>query len=138
MDDSAIMVISTLDGDAARDVGRLPQAHSEQGQCTDTPIPGRVTPGHATHQTHGMPTVREDLREQGVSAAGTDILLASWKPSTAEQYQPHVDRWHQFCVKWNINALNPSASHIINFLTDTFQRNVGFDSVNTARGPFLH
>ena len=49
--------------------------------------------------TYGMPISRESLQEQGVSAAGTDILLASWEPGTAKQYRLHVAIWYQFCVR---------------------------------------
>lgn len=81
-----------------------------------------------------MPTVRETLRERGISAEGADIILASWKPGTAKQYRPHIRRWMQFCDRSDINPLDPTVSNIINFLTETFHRRVGYECLNTARG----
>ena len=81
-----------------------------------------------------LPLVREQLRERGVSSAGTDIIMASWRPATAKQYRPHIKRWLQFCGRKCINSFNPTVADIVNFLSDTFHRGVGYDSVNTARG----
>lgn len=133
MDGGATVDISTLDGHAAWDASRLPQANYESRECIDTPILSRFAPCHEAHEAHGMLTIRETLRKQGVSEAGTGIILASWKPSTAKQYQTHIERWKQFCDRWDTNFLNPTASNIINFLTETFNRNVGYDTINTAR-----
>lgn len=40
----------------------------------------------------------------------------------------------QFCCRRDLDPLNPSVSHIINFLSETFHRGVGYDCINTARG----
>ena len=81
-----------------------------------------------------LPLVREQLRERGVSSASTDIIMASWRPATAKQYRPHIKRWLQFCGRKCINSFNPTVADTVNFLSDTFHRGVGYDSVNTARG----
>ncbi|XP_076065157.1 uncharacterized protein LOC143039186 [Oratosquilla oratoria] len=62
-----------------------------------------------------------------------DIILASWKPGTGKQYRLHLKRWTQFCDRWNVNPFNPTVSNIINFLSETFDRNVGYETINTAR-----
>ncbi|XP_045131683.1 uncharacterized protein LOC123516453 isoform X1 [Portunus trituberculatus] len=80
-----------------------------------------------------MLAVREQVRAQGVSAEGADIIVASWTAGTEKQYRPHFRRWSQFCSRWNINSINPNVSDIINFLSDTFHRNVRYESVITAR-----
>lgn len=133
MDDCAPVVIATLDGHIARVAGRPPSPHHAEEQGAHTPGFGGGAPYHEPHTTDGVPTVRKCLREQGVSEAGTNIILASWKPGTGKQYHPHIKRWTQFCGRWNINPLNPSVSNIINFLSDTFNRNVGYETLNTAR-----
>lgn len=80
-----------------------------------------------------MLAVREQVQARGVSAEGADIIMASWTAGTEKQYRPHFRRWSQFCSRWHINSINPNVSDIINFLSDTFHRNVRYESVNTAR-----
>ncbi|XP_076036398.1 uncharacterized protein LOC143022180 [Oratosquilla oratoria] len=67
-------------------------------------------------------------------SAGTDLILASWKPGTSKQYRSHINRWAQFCHRRDINPTTPIVTDVINFLTETFHRGVGYNSINTARG----
>ena len=80
-----------------------------------------------------MYAVGKKLREQGISTAGTNIIMASWKPGTEKQYRSHVKRWTQFCDQQDIDPLNPTVEDIVNFLSETFHRGVGYECVNTAR-----
>ena len=83
-----------------------------------------------THQVDGMSIVQQQLRARGISAAGMDIIMASWRPATEKQYRPHVNKWIQFCDREHINPLTPSVMDILNFLSDTFHRGVGYNSVS--------
>ena len=125
--------VTAMDGDFARHVGRPPSPHYNEDRCSHTPILQCGAPGHASHQTNGMLAVREQVRARGVSAEGADIIMASWTAGTEKKNRPHFRRWSQFCSRWNINSINPNVSDIINFLSDTFHRNVRYESVNTAR-----
>ncbi|XP_050707606.1 uncharacterized protein LOC126992815 [Eriocheir sinensis] len=127
------MDFAALDGHSPPVAGRSPSSDHGEG-CADAPIYGRTSPAIETHESHGVPSIRESLREQGVSAEGAEIIMASWKPGTEKQYRPHIRRWAQFCHRRDIDPVNPTAPEIINFLTETFHRNVGYDSINTARG----
>ena len=69
-----------------------------------------------------------------MSLSGIDIIMASWRLATAKQYRPHVNRWLQFCNRWCISPINPTITDIVSFLSDTFHRGAGYESVNTARG----
>ncbi|KAK3890245.1 hypothetical protein Pcinc_005778 [Petrolisthes cinctipes] len=123
-----------VDGNITQDAGGRTSDNQEKEKCTKASIDDRGTPNHATHQADGMFVVRENLREQGISAEGTDILLASWRPGTEKQYRPHVNRWTKFCNRGDFDPLNPTLSEVINFLSETFHRGVGYECVNTARG----
>lgn len=133
VDGCSTVAITTMDGHFTRDAHRLPSAHYTEDSSARTPIIRGGAPDYAPHTTDGLLNFRGHLRERGVSEAGTAIVLASWKPGTQRQYQPHIKRWMQFCDKWHISPYTPTVSSIINFLAETFNRNVGYETVNTAR-----
>ncbi|XP_042877619.1 uncharacterized protein LOC122256772 [Penaeus japonicus] len=59
--------------------------------------------------------------------------MASWKPGTGKQYRPHFKRWTQFCSRWEVDPFTPTVEQVINFLSETFYRGVGYECINTAR-----
>lgn len=134
VDNCATVAIPTMDGDSHQDAHQGTTSDSKKEECTVQAINCGGTSHPATHKTDGMSFVRQQLRDRGISMAGTDIIMASWRPATAKQYQPHVSRWLQFCNRGDIHPLTPSVTDIVNFLADTFRRGVGYESVNTARG----
>ena len=107
--------------------------HGEK-RGANSPSVKRGAPSHVAHKTDGVPSIWDTLRQQGIHANAADIIIASWKPCTGKQYHPHIRRWSQFCIRGNICPLAPSLANIINVLRETFHRNVGYESVNTARG----
>ena len=134
VDDYSSLGDTTVDEHTPPDTGREPSGHHK---TTESPFASSVsigTPYHDPHPVDGLSAVRRQLRERGLSAAGTDIVMASWKPGTEKQYRPHINRWIQFCGKWTIDSLHPSVTDVLNFLSVTFHRGVGYECVNTARG----
>ncbi|KAK3889264.1 hypothetical protein Pcinc_006829 [Petrolisthes cinctipes] len=123
-----------VDGNITQDAGGRTSANQKKEKCTKASIDDGGTPNHATHQADFIFVVREKLREQGISTEGTDILLASWRPGMEKRYRPHVNRWSTFCNRGDFDPLNPTLSDVINFLSETFHRVVGYECVNTARG----
>ena len=131
--DYAAVAISTMDGDSLNaGQGAVPDTNITE--CPAPAINSRGTPHPETHKTDGMSLIQQQLRSRGISTAGTDIIMASWRPATAKQYQPHVSRWLQFCNMRHIDPITPTVTDIVNFLSDSFHRSVGYESVNTARG----
>ncbi|KAK3890227.1 hypothetical protein Pcinc_005762 [Petrolisthes cinctipes] len=57
-----------VDGNITQDAGGRTSDNQEKKKCTKASIDDRGTPNHATHQADGMFVVRENLREQGISA----------------------------------------------------------------------
>lgn len=133
LDGCSPVAITTMDGHTARDAHRLPSPYYAEDSGARTPVIRGGAPDHAPHTTDGVLAFGEQLRERGISEASTAIVLASWKPGTRKQYQPHITRWTQFCDKWHVSPYHPSVVNILNFLAETFQRDVGYETVNTAR-----
>ena len=133
MDDCSAMDVTTMDGDPDQDADRSSTHSSKDGRTSAAPVLIRGASNPPVHASDGLLVVREQLRERGISAEGAEILLASWKPGTRRQYHPHIKRWAQYCDRRHVDSLNPNVSNIINFLSDVFHRELGYESVNTAR-----
>lgn len=134
VDGVTYLAVPALDGDSPHSAGQGTTTDSEGGKDLASPFDGGGTPHSPTHQTDGLPLIRQRLRDKGISQAGTDIILASWRPATARQYQPHINRWIQFCSSRGIDPFAPTVTNIVNFLSVTFHRGVSYTSINTARG----
>ena len=59
--------------------------------------------------------------------------MASWRASTAKQYQIHLSRWEMFCQSRNINKFNASIENGIDFLASLYEKGLGYSAINTAR-----
>ena len=134
MDSGPSLEITALDGQAAPYADRSPQTAQEIREHFDASLLSRNTPYHGTHSLDGVPSFRESLRVRGIQKESADIIMASWKPGTEKQYQSHLKRWASFCGGRDINPFNPNVNDIINFLTVSFNRGVGYSSINTSRG----
>lgn len=80
-----------------------------------------------------MQSVRRQYRQQGLSRQATDVLMSSWRKSTKRQYQVHIKKWLQYSGIQEINQISVSVNNVIEFLTDEFQKGLGYNSINTAR-----
>ncbi|KAH3868108.1 hypothetical protein DPMN_031247 [Dreissena polymorpha] len=81
-----------------------------------------------------MSSVRESFRCQGFSRRATKILMSSWRSGTQKQYQTYISRWFQYCDKCKIDSVSVSVKDVVEFLTEEFERGVGYSALNTARG----
>ena len=59
--------------------------------------------------------------------------MASWRASTAKQYQIHLSRWEMFCKSRNINKFNASIENGTDFLASLYEKGLGYSAINTAR-----
>ena len=67
-----------------------------------------------------MALVRRSLENQGISSEASCVIMQSWRPGTATQYQTYYKKWESFCHRWNINPLQATLQNGINFLGDLF------------------
>ncbi|XP_045133117.1 uncharacterized protein LOC123517184 [Portunus trituberculatus] len=132
MDGCATTDIPALDGNVSENAHQETSPHNEEEHIKAAPVIRRAS-HHETHNVNGLSTVRERMREQGISEAGTELIMASWKPGTEKQHRPHLKRWTQFCSQWEVDPFTPTVEQIINFLSETFCRDVGYECINTAR-----
>jgi len=69
----------------------------------------------------------------GLSDKTLEVIMASWRPATCKQYSVYLNRWKEFCGKHHIDIFSPTVQQVLTFLTDLFEANASYSSVNTAR-----
>lgn len=116
VDGIASLAVPALDGDSTHFGGQGTTADSEGVHVLCHPS---TEEGHPIlrHTRLMACLLSGNVCETGISQAGTDIILASWRPATARQYQPHINRWLQFCGSRNIDPFAPTVTNIVNFLS---------------------
>lgn len=83
--------------------------------------------------TGGMCSVRNRLRSFGIPENTTNILMASWRPSTQKQYATYQNRWLEFCSRLSVDAFHPPVKTVLQFLTDLVHAGLSYSAINTAR-----
>ena len=68
-----------------------------------------------------------------LSKAAIEIISASWRQRTEENYNGHIKRFVDFCHKWQADPLCATTETDIEFLTKYFNAGVGYSTVNYAR-----
>ena len=121
-----------MDGDSTYHGHQGTTHNTKRGECTEAAINSRGTP-HPETKTDGMSLVWQQLQDRRTSLPCTGIIMASWRPATAKQYRPQVNRLLQFYHRWCISPINPTITDIVNFCSDTFHRGIGYESLNTIR-----
>ncbi len=61
------------------------------------------------------------------------ILKSSFAPSTWKQYQSVIAKWNVFCTMHKYSINKPEINNVLHFLTDLYEKGLGYTSVNTAR-----
>lgn len=81
----------------------------------------------------GMAYIRQPLQNKGLSENTLKVIMASWRQSTQKQYKGHLQKWQRFCCRRNIDIFPPSVAEVLDFLTELFESNCSYSTLNTAR-----
>ena len=52
---------------------------------------------------------------------------------TKTQYSTYIRKWTLYCREKQIDTLQCSLSHILEFLTDLYEKHMSYSSINSAR-----
>lgn len=78
--------------------------------------------------------MRRPLQHKGLSDRTVQIIAASWRASTKNQYYVFIRKWKQFCSNKSINYMQATPERVLEFLTDLyFVHGASYSSLNTAR-----
>ena len=109
------------------------------GQTNGNIIPGLSTASCTTQktspvvQTISMQTLNDKLVNKGYNPNVVSTMIDSRSKSTYQQYKTYWDRWGEFCINQELDALQAPIVPIINFLQDCRDSFLGYSAVNTAR-----
>ncbi|CAG2200009.1 unnamed protein product [Mytilus edulis] len=77
--------------------------------------------------------IGEILQNYGLSKESSEIIIASWKPATRQQYWTYFKRWLLFCSEREINSFKATELNVLEFLTSLYEIGLGYSAINTAR-----
>lgn len=103
---------------------------AENSHSTTGHQPGTPTQENAVSGFH---FIREQLKSKGLPENTIEIIMLSWKKSTAQQYGTYFRKWLLFSNKAKIDLLKPSVGNVLAFLTELFTQGLGYSAVNTAK-----
>ena len=94
---------------------------------------GSNSPALPSSRTNDLPLVWKSLKNQGLSAAASNIITQSWRQGTVKQYRSYLQKWELYCRERKIDPIHPSVSDGVNFLSYLYESGVGYSAINTAR-----
>ncbi|KAJ8043466.1 hypothetical protein HOLleu_10559 [Holothuria leucospilota] len=82
----------------------------------------------------GIMVVCRPLLTTGLTLSTIRLISASWRPSTKKQYAVHINKWKKFCHLKGVNDRVSDVNHVLEFLSDPFNKeNLSYSSINSAR-----
>ena len=80
-----------------------------------------------------MQVIRKSFEKFELPEEALDIIMASWRRSTSNQYNVYIRRWVQFCSRKQTNPLQTTVTVVVSYLTDLFVTlNIGYSAICTA------
>lgn len=85
------------------------------------------------NETRSILFIRESIKNTEIPDETINIINASWRDSTRQQYRNYHPKRMQFCSKKQINPFKANINNVLSFLTDLFKSGLGYSNINTAR-----
>lgn len=76
------VAVPTMEGGTTPFTRQGTSGYNEEEECAHSNILQRGSPHHVTYQVNGSSSVWENLQEHGISHAGKDLIMASWRSET--------------------------------------------------------
>ena len=81
-----------------------------------------------------MQIVWNAFEKFNVSQKTTEIIMSSWRPTTAKQYDVYIKKWLQFSSSRNIYPLSPVIVEVLlGFMTECFELGLSYSALNSIR-----
>ena len=85
------------------------------------------------HETSRLAVVSQHLSDKGISDEAAELILASWRTGTEQQYSGAWRQWVSWCDKRKSNPLSASIGTVSQFLTSLYASGLSYSTVNTYR-----
>ncbi|XP_060591838.1 uncharacterized protein LOC132746632 [Ruditapes philippinarum] len=125
---------STLVSKAYGHIGRHASYYSKEERFAEITASTNVSSSRRQTRVDSLQSVRDSFRKRGFSEDSTRIFMLSWKSGTKKQYNTHITRWFRYCTERKITPVSPTLEEVVEFLTNQFNKGLGYESLNTARG----
>ena len=77
--------------------------------------------------------LRHQYRDEQISDAGTELLLASWKTKSSKSYDSLFGKWVCWCRQRSADPISGPISDVVNFLAHLFEEGYQYRSLNSYR-----
>ena len=85
------------------------------------------------HEASRLAVVSQHLSDKGISHEAAELILASWRAGTEQQYSGAWRQWVSWCNKRKSNPLSASIDSFSQFLTSLYASGLSYSTVNTYR-----
>nr|CAH7737263.1 unnamed protein product [Callosobruchus chinensis] len=85
--------------------------------------------GHSLSWLQGL--IQQGLELRGSPKTAIEVCLASITLSTIKQYLSGLKLWYQFCHTKNENCFSASATVVLEFLQEQYDRGVSYGTLNS-------
>ena len=103
------------------------------GDASDSTSQRGSPPTATSTSPNGLLSLWGSFKQRGISDKAAAIILSSWAPGTRKQYQPYIEKWLQFCAKWESYRYDIPVKIVLDFLVTLYEQNLEYTTINTAR-----
>lgn len=82
---------------------------------------------------HGNSYIWEWYRNRGFPEDVVNIMCASWRKGSVEQYSVYFRKWLHFCSTRETDPLQLDEVEVLTFLTEMYKKGESYSAINTAR-----
>ena len=83
--------------------------------------------------TSRMAYLRQQYKDEQISSAGTELLLASWRTKSSRSYGSLFGKWVCWCRERGADPISGPISDVVNFLAHLFEEGYQYRSLNSYR-----
>ena len=105
---------------------------SSAGNSIPTAFEGETSTTQETN-SNSVSLIRENLEMRKISRKASDIIMASWRPGTKQQYSSYIRKWISFTNKRKISAIQVSVDQVLEFMTELYDLGLGYSALNTCK-----
>ena len=94
----------------------------------------QITPALLKTGADGLLHIRRYFEARGFSESACNLLMASSRPGTQQQYQVYIQKWSNLCAQRKINHNQLTVEEALEFFTRLYTQGLSYSAINTAQG----
>lgn len=101
-----------------------------------SPVPSsqqRASSSKKTTPPSRLDIVGKHLQDRGISQQAVELICKSWAAGTEKQYKSVWKRWCSWCITGEVDPLQGTAEHVVNFIGDCFKEGKSYSTLNSYR-----